>query len=94
VLHEALFLKQVSEQAKYCLCFGVSHPGVFITSKMITSYCQSNTPIFIVPYLRTTRAIRRTCALLAVSCATGELFVNLRLAYFGVTLLAKHCLLK
>ena len=37
---------------------------------------------------------RRICALLAVTCATGEVFVNFKFAYFGITFLARHCLLK
>jgi hypothetical protein len=33
---------------KALLYFRVSHPGVLITSIIITSYCQSDTPMFIV----------------------------------------------
>jgi hypothetical protein len=31
---------------------------------------------------------------LVVACAAGDVFVNFRFAYFGVTSLARHCLLK
>jgi hypothetical protein len=37
---------------------------------------------------------RRICALLAVTPTTGELFVNFKFGYFGITFLARHCLLK
>jgi hypothetical protein len=37
---------------------------------------------------------RRICALLVVTCATGEVFVNFKFASFGITFLARHCLMK
>jgi hypothetical protein len=47
-----------------------------------------------LPHLYFRVFIRVTCAFLVVICEAGDVFANFVLAYFGITFLMRHCLLK
>ena len=68
----------------FFLIFNVRHPEVFNTYINIQCCAKHNESLLCLLFL---------LGLLVVTCETGELFVNFRLAYLGIAFLTRHYVL-